>query len=828
MKITQLELKHFKRISLANISYIKLNFNEKIQLILGSNGSGKSSILRELTPLPANPLDYEKDGYKRIKIEHNNKQYTLTSRFNPKQEHSFIVDNTELNTSATPATQRELVEQHFGITNEIRDLLLGYVSLTSLSPAQRRYWFTLMSNTNYDYAISVYNKAKESLRDITGALKLQRARLLSERNTQSDKSITESLKKDIATLKEALDVIYPLRINNNVYSEQELRSRVDLLNTNLQTYTTQISNTTNELSKKSLTTNKASLVNELAHITKRIDELTGRLNSLYEEHNTHKANLVNLEASNKYSVKDIQESIKSSTERLNSIRASYTYIKCDNLAEQLLRTTERVLAVLTPVLYDLPVTNKGDVSKEKLETLSMSISASNNKLSTLTNYIDKLANKIKEQEQIRDHNKTTCPNCNHSWSVGYDQTYYEALLTEYSSLTKELEVITLVNTQEKEHFNKLSQLVNSFRIIRETFDMNELLSWFFKEVINNEYIYKDPRKIISLLESLRVDYLNALPVKAILKEIEELNTKLAIAKVSDEVALENTKSRVSYIEAEVAKINASLYLLRNEKQNLASAITLLDKIDILSSQISTNFNSRDVLFDKGIEVLRKKYFDSLFFEIQKQLTEKEASLSNLVNKERIITDIERNIEELIAEQLVTTDIVEALSPTSGLIAKGLTGFIKQFIMNVNNILSNIWSYKLEILPCEIDEQSGSDLDYKFKVIVSDNVVEDVSKGSSAMKEVIDLAFKLVAMKYLGLESHPVYLDEFAKTLDYEHRKTAHNTIVDLVTNANFSQLFIINHYNDLYSGLVNSEVLVLHSANIVLPPGEVNSHVTIE
>ena len=124
-----------------------------------------------------------------------------------------------------------------------------------------------------------------------------------------------------------------------------------------------MSNTTNELSKKSLSSNRSSITDELNQVTKRIDELTGKLNSLYEEHNTHKANLVNLEASNKYSVKDIQESIKNTTERLNSIRASYTHIKCDNLAEQLLRTTERVLAVLTPVLYDLPVTSKGDVSR---------------------------------------------------------------------------------------------------------------------------------------------------------------------------------------------------------------------------------------------------------------------------------------------------------------------------------------------------------------------------------------------------------------------------------------------------------------------------------
>ena len=113
----------------------------------------------------------------------------------------------------------------------------------------------------------------------------------------------------------------------------------------------------------------------------------------------------------------------------------------------------------------------------------MSITESNSKLSALSNHIDKLSNKIKEQEQIRDHNKTTCPNCNHSWSVGYDQTYYQALLVEHQSAVKELEVTTSVNKQEKDQFNTLSQLVNSFRIIREAFDMNELLSWFLKKLL---------------------------------------------------------------------------------------------------------------------------------------------------------------------------------------------------------------------------------------------------------------------------------------------------------------------------------------------------------
>lgn len=358
--------------------------------------------------------------------------------------------------------------------------------------------------------------------------------------------------------------------------------------------------------------------------------------------------------------------------------------------------------------------------------------------------------------------------------------------------------------------------------------MNNSITYIVDEIINKGYVNNDPRKIIMLFESYRIDLLSAIPIKNILRDLKELENKKEIAKVSDVVALEQTSKRLVEVETNISKVNASLYLLRNQKTDLISTLSLVDKIESLSNQLTANFSSRSVLLESGVEVLRKEAIDKVFFEVQRQLSEKEKTLSGFNNKDKIIEDIEKQIEILELDQISFKELVDILSPTSGLIAKGLTGFIKQFILNVNNILEKIWSYKLEILPCEIDEENGTDLDYKFKVLVGDNVIEDVSKGSSAMKEVIDLAFKLVSMKYLGLESHPVYLDEFAKTLDYEHRKTAHNTIVDLITNANFSQLFIINHYNDLYAGLTNSEVLVLHSANIILPPGVVNEHVEIK
>jgi hypothetical protein len=73
-------------------------------------------------------------------------------------------DGEELNLGATLSVQRELVRQEFKITQETHELSIGRDKFTSMSPSARRYWFTLLSNTNYEYAIGVFNKLKEKHR----------------------------------------------------------------------------------------------------------------------------------------------------------------------------------------------------------------------------------------------------------------------------------------------------------------------------------------------------------------------------------------------------------------------------------------------------------------------------------------------------------------------------------------------------------------------------------------------------------------------------------------------------------------------------------------
>ena len=148
MKYLSIELKGYKRLQFNNINYIKIDFTEKIQIILGTNGSGKTSLLRELTHLPSNKQNFIDDGYKIVTSLYKGDTYVSKSGFNP-DKHSLSKNGIEIH-NGTASVQKELVKQIFGLTPEIHELMLGNIKFHEMTGSLRRYWFTKLSNTNYD------------------------------------------------------------------------------------------------------------------------------------------------------------------------------------------------------------------------------------------------------------------------------------------------------------------------------------------------------------------------------------------------------------------------------------------------------------------------------------------------------------------------------------------------------------------------------------------------------------------------------------------------------------------------------------------------------
>jgi predicted ATPase len=79
MKIVQLTLSDFLLVKDSGISKMTVNFTAPVQLIIGSNGCGKSSWSRQLSPTPQSRSLFGKKGFKSLTIEKDGFEYKLES-----------------------------------------------------------------------------------------------------------------------------------------------------------------------------------------------------------------------------------------------------------------------------------------------------------------------------------------------------------------------------------------------------------------------------------------------------------------------------------------------------------------------------------------------------------------------------------------------------------------------------------------------------------------------------------------------------------------------------------------------------------------------------
>ena len=68
MKYTKMILRKYSRIKLNMIDTIEIDFTNPINIILGCNGSGKTSIVGELLQLVGYHQDFGSNGYKSVEL----------------------------------------------------------------------------------------------------------------------------------------------------------------------------------------------------------------------------------------------------------------------------------------------------------------------------------------------------------------------------------------------------------------------------------------------------------------------------------------------------------------------------------------------------------------------------------------------------------------------------------------------------------------------------------------------------------------------------------------------------------------------------------------
>lgn len=836
MQITYLKLVNYSRIKLNHIQSIELDFSDPIQLILGTNGCGKSSILSELTPFPPASEFYSKGGGKTIHISHNNCSYILTTVFNkPSGEHSFIKNGTELNLGSTFTAQKLLVLDEFGISQEVLNLLLGYDKFTKMDSNKRSDWFTKLSEMNYDYPLSVYSKVKEQYRDITGMIRIANKRLAAETSSEIDEK--EELK-----LKDSLDAIY-IKITNLYKDKYQLDSdehgikksiteTINKLKLLTKEYYSKLQVKPNYLNDYTLEEIKEQVNNLLTEKTKISERLSTYTNQFFELN----AKYNQIESFNSQFLESSEITIEHFNKEISIAKKSLTTDYISNVNNITLENFISTMEIINGLIITLPENKDNYYTKKKQQEYEAKKAWTNKEIKLLETENKKLQIEYEHISEDIKKNKLECPSCKHQWinlgipvrtleEIKKDINKIEEKLTEYNNTLLEIE----------KYLNECNEYANICRQIYIALSSNPELNKVKDYILSNNLISSKPHSVIHVLQQVEKE----INIKNLLVEKEKaLLQLLDINKIKNEnsnINILDIKNNKDKLEKDINKLNLE-YKQVDSKYNICKSyyISLVD-IEKITSNINANMHKLSEL----IKSLTRAYKNSMLQNEIETCREEAVNLSkrldSIVRRNTVIKDIQEeiNINKKKEEHLKL--LLKHLNPNDGLIADSLFGFIKVFLASMNSVLSKIWTYPMEILICKNQEDDSIVLDYKFPIVTNndyDHPIKDISKGSEGIQEIINFAFRITALSFLKIVNYPLYLDEFGSNFDPTHKPIAMNMVKELMENESFPQLFLISHYSECHEIFSNAEVCLLCDKNIQLENSKlqlkVNHHVKIE
>lgn len=830
MKILEFRQAKYQRMKLNHIEYFDYKPKSKIQIIIGSNGSGKSSLLNELSPLPANHKNYAQGGYKYIKIEHRGSIYELKNDFEKGQSHSFIKDGEELNTgTGTVTVQYDLVQKYFGINPKIHELALGIRKFHAMPVAERREWFTLLSDANYDYAIGVYNRIREKSRDISGAIKIAKKNLSLETNKIFSDTEIKALEDKCQSLYQLVQTLLEYRVPVTVSVEQSLDKAEELKE--------EIYNKTKELG---ILLNKINpFVSSLSNLEQDIEKLKAECNlckslsdRYYKDHEkiTEQFNIA--KKLQQQSIVDLKQDIEKIRKQIEDRRLSY-HLKLEEVADPgySVAQIESIYNWLDPIVLTFKeYKGREDFNIEAKSILETNLELLINKSRANKEVLDRNASIVAHLNSLKNNDKVECPNCKHQWIVGYDQELFDrasAIVAQRSA--KDTQLQALIETEQKS-LSELTSYLQALEQFNKLIYNTDGLQRFWDYILAEDIIHTAPENIYYLLDRYKYDLETQ-------KEVIILTDQIKRKNASIKEALENKGLDYEYILKSKENLELDIASLQDRHRvalkHLKIAQELLNDsktMDASAQQLNSLVEHYNEFSNETVEALRRTTYNDMLRSIQATLAKHEARLHEVKNHQQVIKNLENQISQLENEERCLKAAAKELSPTEGLIAEGLFGFMKLFIGQMNNFIKRIWTYPLVLQPCALGSDGALDLDYRFPVVVdtADNIRKDISEGSSAMHEVIDLAFKITAMKALRLEDFPLFLDEFGSTMDPTHKAATIQLINSIMEQDHFTQLFMISHDAVQYGALSNTEVCVLSADNMMLPKGMVyNQHVKI-
>lgn len=843
MQITRLELYQYQPLEFNDIELLVIDIENPIQNIIGTNGSGKTSLLKELNPKPAIRKNYRADGYKKIYIQYNNSEYILSSNFiNHSSPHSFIKDQEELNSSGTTSVQEELISTHLGYTTQTFNICYGKQKLSNMAVGNRKNYLLTLHPSQMKLVLDKYKKVTSSIRACQDNLSMLHERKSVLESQLIDHNLKAQLQQehdvlsqDLATIINYLNQLKVLQedtvtklnnlfINTTIPEIKNIKSRLK----NYSTFTSIDRSLDLDQIIQTQATEISVIENNLNTIQIQIQQLNQEIEK-YEDHiqkNDAKSALSDIDDKVK-SIQDILLSLKSST-----TQTPFEFYLLDTIPQQL-NTLADILSVFIGYKKIIPSTKEINDLRTKVDDLNSKHHKTRYEYDILTTQYCEYEKQL--NAKIVHDIPVSCNACvlykNYYSSISSIQDKCKESSIKLDSLNLKLKRLTLLIDHYSSELNEYQFIYPQLQRLSDFFNEYKYFLPLLKDIDILKTLKINPTSILTRLNSHFELSLNTRDynqkqeeLNKLLKEQDSLKTPSEYSQnflinIVNDKKDQVEKLKTTYLSLEKKKLISlsHIKLIKSYREELASLKTMQkDLVDIQTKELLT--------YDKQVITLYGQHLAKMKSDIITRLTEVDKILRDQdLIKARYEDEVMSNISIIKAKELEYRLIEKALSPVTGIPNKYMVQFLNDILIRANIFLNEICSYEFEFLLFEVDQP----IDYYFKMRVKDKTISDISECSEGQEEMGNFVFNLSLAIQLNRSEYPFMMDEIGRTFDSQHKQKLVNFLKSLTEEKILPQLFIINHHATISSGLLNSDTIVLNTENIVVP--EIyNEHVLIE
>lgn len=847
MKVKYLKLEGYANI-LAGMQRrtLEIDFSKstnRVILLLGENGTGKTSILEQIQPYPF-PIGSSRSGktvliddtpaYKEIHYEKDNALYVIKHFIDKKGNvKSYISeDGNELNANGNVTSYKEIVEAVLHITEDtIKLMRLGTNSATfmKMSSSARKSFITELLN-DVDIYSKLYKRINDNFRILRGLIKNVANKISSLNIGDLDTSREELSKfdnmiKDQNKLRD--DLISEIGVTkskvNNITDDEINDMRMELIE--LTREVRDIEESLSKLSGKSL----KDISVELSKSKSVLQEKILRINTL-------EANIL----SSKDKVDDTLGEIDTLRSKLQIVQSSSEIgklsellIKVDAEIKDLesrfkefdtnasLEDFKRLLEVYKDIDHKVSISHgfDHDVIKEIITMYLSEVNVEvklNEQYRKYNNRIEELKAKIiAKQNKERGSKEATgyiifkdnnC-NCNCPFEAFYDAVTSKK--EDDNDLEKELR-----STMRKvDLIDEKFAVSSNINLIKMVLDANKtLISRLPNGMISFE-------KILTDMSNSRPIYDEAYLTKfiSLMEEFENIDSlREKRLDIKEEInKIRGNSDTISYINEELLKYNTLVDVETNKITTMKNEIGFLEpdtqtlEFDVkYLEEIKTNLENSEILKTKRDMSVKRvteiretvhlvQETDSILDRLNSQIRTVDANITHLTNNRNDLVKRIDMMETLEKERATLEDKFEklnyvrkSLSSTEGIPLIYIQLYMMDVNTNINKLLRRVYGGSFEIEEFIINEK-----EFLIPYIKNGVGVPDVSMCSQGEETFVQLALSFAFGRRDENGYNVMAMDELDGPLDGDKRDRFLDIFEDEMDATDTEQAFLISHNN---------------------------------